>query len=134
MLQTCFLTKKLFFHPNFKTLIIYTLRAVSETCATPKHVSNGRSVPLWKIYHSETCFRLALCKRCQIESRKHESFFGKNEKEYSWHVPHEIYRDAVGLKSCKNTWNKRYLWKREIWVNIVKIWYFVNNWLIKAWI
>ena len=49
---------------------------------------------------------------------------------------HEIYRDeAVGLKSCKNTWKKlRYLWKCEIWGNIVKIGYFVNNCLIKAWI
>ena len=48
---------------------------------------------------------------------------------------HEIYRDeAVGLKSCKNTWKLRYLWKCEIWGNIVKIWYFVNNCLIKAWI
>ena len=28
----------------------------------------------------------------------------------------------------------RYLWKCEIWGNIVKIWYFVNNCLIKAWI
>ena len=45
---------------------------------------------------------------------------------------HEIYRDeAVGLKSCKNTWKLR---KCEIWGNIVKIWYFVNNCLIKAWI
>ena len=26
----------------------------------------------------------------------------------------------------------RYLWKCEIWGNIVKIWYFVNNCLIKA--
>ena len=48
---------------------------------------------------------------------------------------HEIYRDkAVGLKSCKNTWKLWYLWKCEIWGNIVKIWYFVNNCLIKAWI
>ena len=31
---------------------------------------------------------------------------GKNEKEYSWPVPAiKIYRDeAVGLKSCKYTW------------------------------
>ena len=31
---------------------------------------------------------------------------GKNEKEYSWHVPAiKLYRDeAVGLKSCKYTW------------------------------
>ena len=48
---------------------------------------------------------------------------------------HEIYRDeAVGLKSCKMPEKSRYLWKYEIWGNIVKIWYFVNNCLIKAWI
>ena len=48
---------------------------------------------------------------------------------------HEIYRDeAVCLKSCKNTWKLRYLWKCEIWGKIVKMWYFVNNCLIKAWI
>ena len=48
---------------------------------------------------------------------------------------HEIYRDeAVGLKSCKILEKLRYLWKCEIWGNIVKIWYFVNNCLIKAWI
>ena len=46
---------------------------------------------------------------------------------------HTIYRDkVVGLKSWKNTWKLRYLWKCEIWGYIVKIWYFVNNCLIKA--
>ena len=30
--------------------------------------------------------------------------------------------------------NYENLWKCEIWGNIVKIWYFVNNCLIKAWI
>ena len=45
---------------------------------------------------------------------------------------HEIYRDeAVGLKSCKYTW-KIYLWKCEIWGNILKVWYFVNNCFIEA--
>ena len=48
---------------------------------------------------------------------------------------HEIYRDeAVGLKVAKILEKLRYLWKCEIWGNIVKIWYFVNNYLIKAWI
>ena len=46
---------------------------------------------------------------------------------------HKIYRDeAVGLKSCKNTWKLRFLWKCEIWDNIMKIWYFVKNCLIGA--
>ena len=43
----------------------------------------------------------------------------------------KIYRDeAVSLTSCKYTWKLRFLWKCEIWGNIVKIWYFVNNCLI----
>ena len=46
---------------------------------------------------------------------------------------HKIYRDeAVGLKVVKILEKLRYLWKCEIWGNIVKIWYFVNNCLIKA--
>ena len=46
---------------------------------------------------------------------------------------HKIYRDeAVGLKSCKNTWKITIFVKCEIWGNILKIWYFVNNCLIKA--
>ena len=48
---------------------------------------------------------------------------------------HEIYRDeAVGLKSCKNTWKITIFVKMWIWGNIVKMRYFVNNCLIKAWI
>ena len=49
---------------------------------------------------------------------------------------HEIYRDeAVGLKSCKHTWKITIFVKMwNIWGNIVKFWYFVNNCLIKAWI
>ena len=48
---------------------------------------------------------------------------------------HEIYRDkAVGLKSCKNTWKITIFVKMWNLGNIVKIWYFVNNCLIKAWI
>ena len=46
---------------------------------------------------------------------------------------HKIYRDeAVGPKGSKYTWKWRSLWKCEIWGNIVKIRYFVNNCLIKA--
>ena len=44
---------------------------------------------------------------------------------------HEIYRDeAVGLKSCKYT--SLYLKNYEIWDNVLKIWYFVNIFLIEA--
>ena len=61
---------------------------------------------------------------------------GKNEKEYSWHVPAMKF---IGMKQLVKKVAKildklRYLWKCEIWGNIVKIWYFVNNCLIKAWI
>ena len=46
---------------------------------------------------------------------------------------HKTYRDeAVGLKSCKYTWKIKIFVKCEIWGNIVKIWYFVNNCLIEA--
>ena len=46
---------------------------------------------------------------------------------------HEIYRDeAVGLKVANILEKLRNLWKWEIWGNIVKIWYFVNNFLIEA--
>ena len=47
---------------------------------------------------------------------------------------HKIYRDeGVGLKKVANILEKlRYLWKCEIWGNILKIWYFVNNCFIKA--
>ena len=46
---------------------------------------------------------------------------------------HKIYRDeAVGLKSCNILEKLRFLWKCEIWGNIVKNWYFVNNCLIEA--
>ena len=61
----------------------------------------------------------------------------KNEKRVFLTCPcHEIYRDeALGLKSLQKYLKKlRYLWKCEIWGNIVKIWYFVNNCFIKAWI
>ena len=50
---------------------------------------------------------------------------------------HEIYRDeAVGLKSCKNTWKITIFVKMWNLGQIMKIWYFVNNCLIrpKAWI
>ena len=44
---------------------------------------------------------------------------------------HKICRDeAVGLKSCKYTWKITNFFC-EIWCNIVKIWYFVNNCLIE---
>ena len=48
---------------------------------------------------------------------------------------HKIYRDeAVGLLKKLQIYLKksRFLWKCEIWGNIVKIWYFVNNCLIEA--
>ena len=46
---------------------------------------------------------------------------------------HKIYRDeAVGLKSSNILEKLRNLWQWEIWGNIVKIWYFVNNFLIEA--
>ena len=59
---------------------------------------------------------------------------GKNEKEYSWHVP------AIKFIAMKQLVSKvadileklRNLWKWEIWGNIVKIWYFVNNFLFEA--
>ena len=59
---------------------------------------------------------------------------GKNEKEYSWHVPAMKF---IGMKQLvskvANILEKlRYLWKCEIWGSIVKIWYFVNNFLIEA--
>ena len=59
---------------------------------------------------------------------------GKNEKEYSWHVPAIKF---IGMKqlvsNVANILEKlRNLWKWEIWGNIVKIWYFVNNFLIEA--
>ena len=59
---------------------------------------------------------------------------GKNEKEYSWHVPAMKF---IGMKQLvskvANILEKlRNLWKWEIWGNIVKIWYFVNNFLIEA--
>ena len=59
---------------------------------------------------------------------------GKNEKEYSWHVPAIRF---IGMKllvsKVANILEKlRNLWKWEIWGNIVKIWYFVNNFLIVA--
>ena len=46
---------------------------------------------------------------------------------------HNIYRDeAVGLKSCKYTWKITKFVKMGNLGNIVKIWYFVNNFLIEA--
>ena len=59
---------------------------------------------------------------------------GKNEKEYSWHVPAIKF---IGMKQLvskvANILEKlQNLWKWEIWGNIVKIWYFVNNFLIEA--
>ena len=47
---------------------------------------------------------------------------------------HKTYRDeAVGLKSYKYTWKITIFVKKcEIWGNIEKIWYFVNNYLIEA--
>ena len=46
---------------------------------------------------------------------------------------HKIYGDeAVGLKNANIPEILRYLLKCEIWGNIVKIWYFVNNCLIEA--
>ena len=55
-------------------------------------------------------------------------------KRVSWHVP------LIKLKGMKQlVWKVanileklRYLWKYEIWGNIVKNWYFVNNCLIEA--
>ena len=59
---------------------------------------------------------------------------GKNEKEYSWHVPSIKFTGMKQLVSkTANILEKlRNLWKWEIWGNIVKIWYFVNNFLIEA--
>ena len=53
---------------------------------------------------------------------------GKNEKEYSWHVPaiKIIGMKQLVYKVAKILEKLRYLWKCEIWGNIVKIWYFVN--------
>ena len=53
----------------------------------------------------------------------------QNEKEYSWHVPAIKF---IGMKQLVskvgNILEKlRNLWTWEIWGNIVKIWYFVNN-------
>ena len=46
---------------------------------------------------------------------------------------HKIFRDeAVGLKVANILEKLGYLWKCEIWANIVKIWYFVNNCLMEA--
>ena len=46
---------------------------------------------------------------------------------------HKIYRDeAVVLKVANILEKLRFLWKCEIWGNIVKIWYFVNNCFIEA--
>ena len=59
---------------------------------------------------------------------------GKNEKEYSWHVPAIKFICMKQLVSkVANILEKlRNLWKWEIWGNIVKIWYFINNFLIEA--
>ena len=59
---------------------------------------------------------------------------GKNEKEYSWHVPaiKFIRRKQLVSKVANILEKLRNLWKWEIWGNIVKIWYFVNNFLIEA--
>ena len=48
----------------------------------------------------------------------------------------KIYREeAVGLKSSNYTLKLWFLWILcEIWGNFLKIWYFVNNCLIKVWI
>ena len=56
---------------------------------------------------------------------------GKNEKEYSWHVPAIKF---IGMKQLvskvANILEKlQNLWKWEIWGNIMKIWYFVSNFL-----
>ena len=53
----------------------------------------------------------------------------KMKKEYSWHVPAMKF---IGMKQLvskgANILEKlRNLWKWENWGNIVKIWYFVNN-------
>ena len=59
---------------------------------------------------------------------------GKNEKEYSWHVPaiRFIGMKQLVLKVANILEKLRFLWKCEIWGNIVKVWYFVNNCLIEA--
>ena len=45
---------------------------------------------------------------------------------------YEIYRDeAVGLKIANILEKLRYLWKCEIWGNIMRNWYFANNCLIE---
>ena len=59
---------------------------------------------------------------------------GKNEKEYSCHVPAIKF---IGMKQLVSKVanileNLRTFWKWEIWGNIGKIWYFVNNFLIEA--
>ena len=55
---------------------------------------------------------------------------------HSWHVPaiRFIGMKQLVLKVANILEKLRYLWKCEIWGNIVKIWYFVNNCLIEAWI
>ena len=46
---------------------------------------------------------------------------------------HKIYRDEAVVSKVANILEKlRNLWKWEIWGNIEKIWYFVNNCLIEA--
>ena len=55
---------------------------------------------------------------------------GKNEKEYSRYVP------AINFIGMKQMVSKlmqiKHVVKWEMWGNIVKIWYFVNNFLIEA--
>ena len=57
---------------------------------------------------------------------KHKTLF--------WNIKYIIGMKQLVLKVAKILEKIRYLWKCEIWGNIVKIWYFVNNCLIKAWI
>ena len=61
----------------------------------------------------------------------------KYEKEYTWHVPAMkfIGMKQLGLKRLQIYLKKlRFMWMCGILGNFVKIWYFVNNCLIKVWI
>ena len=40
--------------------------------------------------------------------------------------------EAVGLSFFNDTYKLWFLWICEIWDNFVKIWYFVNKYLIKV--
>ena len=95
-------------------------------------LSHTLDPPLIQMYF--TCIGLALIGMVYIISLTAHNW-QKWKRAFPTCPCHKIYRDeAAGLKSCKYTWKITIFVKMwsEIWGNIVKIWYFVNNCLIEA--